>query len=102
MNVVAIREAFHDCQTVYTHSDVCAGDGALLTVAGAALQQIHDCGVLVNDLHPKNVVIRQDENQVHVFFVDFSHSRLESPSAAQREHEMASLHMALSGLSPVC
>jgi len=69
-------------------------------VARAALQQIHDCGVVVNDLHPKNVVITQDEDQVHVFFVDFSHSRLVSPTAAQREDEMASLHTALSDLLP--
>ena len=58
-----------------TYISCCAGDGALLPAAKAALNQIHDCGVLVNDLHPKNVVIRLHENQVHVFFVDFSQGR---------------------------
>ena len=84
-----------------TYISCCAGDGALLPAAKAALNQIHDCGVLVNDLHPKNVVIRLHDNQVHVFFVDFSHSCLVSPSAAQRKYEMASLHMVLSGPAPV-
>lgn len=72
-----------------------------MPAARAALKRIHDCGVLVNDLHPKNLVIRLHENQVHVFFVDFSHSFLVSPSAAQREYEMASLRMALSGAALV-
>ena len=79
----------------------CAGDGALLPAARAALKQIHDCGFLVNDLHPKNVVIRLHEDQVHECFVDFNHSCLVSPSAAQRKYEMASLHMALKGPAPV-
>jgi len=76
-----------------------AGDVALLPLAKAALQKVHRCGVLVNDLHPKNMVVKQDDNTVQVFFVDFSHARLTRPSIAQCQDEMDSLCRMLSALT---
>ena len=46
--------------------------------------------MLVNDLHPENVVLVADGNMARVFFVDFSHST-PLPSLAQREEELCSL-----------
>ena len=75
----------------------CAGDKGLLPMAEAALGRIHDCGVLVNDLHRNNVVITQTDNKASLFFTDFSHASLVSPTGGQRKHELDSLCAALGG-----
>ena len=75
-----------------------AGDVALLPLAKASLQNLHSCGVLVNDLHPKHVV-KLDDSTVQVFFNDFSHARLTRPSIAQCEDEVDSLCRMLSALT---
>lgn len=67
-----------------------AGDTALLPSAEEALRNVHRCSILVNDLHPNNIVLVADGNKARAFFVDFSHSTL-SPSLAQCEEELCSL-----------
>jgi len=62
----------------------------LLPLAEEALRKVHRCRILVNDLHPDNVVLVADGNMARVFFVDFSHST-PLPSLAQREEELCSL-----------
>jgi len=50
---------------------------------------------MVNDLHPDNIVLVVDGSMARVFFVDFSHST-SSPSLAQCEEELCSLHAVFS------
>ena len=64
---------------------------ALLPLAEEALRKVHMCSILVNDLHPDNIVLIANGNTAKVFFVDFSHST-PSPSVAQCEEELRSLH----------
>ena len=64
---------------------------ALLPLAEEALRRVHGCDIMVNDLHPDNIVLVADGNMARVFFVDFSHS-IPSPSLAQCEEEICSLH----------
>lgn len=71
-------------------------------MAEAALGQIHDCGMLMNDLHRHNVVITQTDNMSCLFFVDFSHATLVSPTGGQRKHEIDSLCAALNGPANSC
>lgn len=59
-----------------------AGDIALLPLAEEALKKVHRCNIMVNDLHPNNIVLVAGGNMARAFFVDFSHSTL-SPSLAQ-------------------
>ncbi len=67
-----------------------AGDIALLPLAEEALRKVHRCSILVNDLHPDNVVLVADGNMARVFFIDFSHST-PLPTLAQCAEELCSL-----------
>jgi len=62
----------------------------LLPLAEEALRKVHLCSILVNDLHPDNVVLVADGNMASVFFVDFSYS-IPSPTLAQCAEELCSL-----------
>lgn len=62
----------------------------LLPLAEEALRQVHKCDIMVNDLHPDNVVLVADGTMTKVFFVEFSHS-IPSPSLAQFEEDMYNL-----------
>ncbi|DBA99129.1 TPA: hypothetical protein ACH3X1_014261 [Trebouxia sp. C0004] len=66
------------------------GDIALLPLAEEALRKVHRCSIMVNDLHPENIVL-----VANVFFVDFSHST-PSPSLAQCREELCSLRAVFS------
>ena len=68
-----------------------AGDTALLPLAEDALRKVHGCNILVNDLHPDNIVLATVDNMPRVYFIDFSHS-VALPSLAQCEQEIRSLH----------
>ncbi len=63
---------------------------ALLPLAEEALRNVHKCNIMVNDLHPDNVVFLAEGTTTKVFFVDFSHS-IPSPSLAQFEEDMCDL-----------
>ena len=74
-----------------------AGDQALLQVAEAALEKVHRCNIMVNDLHRHNIVVVPAIDMARVFFIDFSHSIL-SPSLSQCEDELCSLRTVFSQL----
>ena len=67
----------------------------MLPLAEEALRKVHRCSIIVNDLHPDNIVLVADGNMARVFFVNFSHST-PSPSLAQCEEELFSLHAVFS------
>lgn len=46
-----------------------AGDMALLPLAKAALKKVHRCSIMVNDLHPDNIVLVADGNMAGVFLL---------------------------------
>ena len=50
-----------------------AGDTRIMPYAEEALRQVHDCQILVNDLHASNVIIvpGSSKSQVQVFFCGF-------------------------------
>ena len=64
--------------------------GTNLLLAEEALRKVHRCSILVNDLHPDNVVLVADGNMARVFFIDFSHST-PLPTLAQCAEELCSL-----------
>ena len=72
-----------------------AGDIALLPLAEEALRKVHRCSIMVNDVHPDNIVLVVDGNMTRVFFADFSHST-PSPSLAQCGEELCSLRAVFS------
>ncbi len=72
-----------------------AGDTALLPLAEEALRKVHACNILVNDLHPNNIVLTGQRNRMGVLFVDFSHSD-SAPTLAQLEKEICSLRAVFS------
>ena len=68
-----------------------AGDTAFLPLAEEALRKVHGCTILVNDLHPGNIMLATIDAMPRVFFIDFSHS-VSAPSLAQCEQEIRRLH----------
>ena len=67
-----------------------AGDAHLWPYAEEALNQVHGCQVLVNDLHRSNVVVvpESEDRRGQVFFVDFSLSQITWPSLDERQYEL--------------
>lgn len=68
-----------------------AGDTAFLQLAEKALRKVHDCNILVSDLHPDNVVLATGDATPRLYFIDFSHSS-SFPSLAQCAEEIRTLH----------
>ena len=66
-----------------------AGDIALLPLAEEALRKVHRCSIMVNDVHPDNIVLVVDDNMTRVFFADFSHSITKSCSVWRRAVQLA-------------
>lgn len=87
---LCILSGLHDVKCCVHHG---AGDTAWLPPAEEALRKVHGCDILVNDLHPDNIVLATADDMPRVYFIDFSHS-VSLPSLAQCEQEIRSLHAA--------
>ena len=51
-----------------------AGDKALLPLAVEALKEVHEFGIVINDVHAGNILLIADGNITRVFFIDLSHA----------------------------
>ncbi|DBA83609.1 TPA: hypothetical protein ACH3X1_006177 [Trebouxia sp. C0004] len=92
---MAARGAKHFCHSPEQQPQTQPGDIAFLPLAEEALRKVHRCSIMVNDLHPENIVLVANGNLPRVFFVDFSHST-PSPSLAQCGEELCSLRAVFS------
>jgi len=64
--------------------------------AGRAVRRFHDFGGRHADLHIKNLVLREDSGDVHVFLVDLDRARIEDPARPRRRlSELMRLHRSL-------